>query len=399
MRVNIILVMIIMTISVTSCVEPYSLNNESFEEVLVVEALLTNENKKHIVKLSRTVQLDSNDSSPERVAQVTIVRGDGEEYSFTETVAGTYESDIAFGAMDNFSYKLKIKTMSGELYESREENLPSVAQIDNIYAQAKIRDDKAGVQVMVDGSSTSGEARFFRYEFEETYKIVTPYLVIFDVTIVDTEYQEFDLVFEPRVEPLNVCYRTNYSKGIIQTTALGGGSNVVEMVPVNFIGKEEVKLRDRYSIKIKQYVQSEAAYYYYKVLSDLSNDENIFSNSQPGFVKGNISNTGNNEQVVVGFFEVSSVSSSNRLYFKAEDFGYEKPEYPYNCQVVSLDYADNTTLDGNENQRRKLKELLQSRSYEYLNAQGTAYKLVPIRCSDCTTNPSNTNIMPAFWIE
>jgi hypothetical protein len=78
------------------------------------------------------------------------------------------------------------------------------------------------------------------------------------------------------------------------------------------------------------------AYNYYRTLKSFGSSENIFSSVQPGLLEGNIKaeNEGNN--LVVGYFEVASVTEK-RIYFNYEDlFPAEPlPDYAVSCFPAS----------------------------------------------------------------
>ncbi|WP_339839282.1 DUF4249 family protein, partial [uncultured Flavobacterium sp.] len=56
----------------TSCTEPYAIQNNTFEDVLVIEATVTNELKKQEIKITRTFQLEEKDPTFETNATVYI---------------------------------------------------------------------------------------------------------------------------------------------------------------------------------------------------------------------------------------------------------------------------------------------------------------------------------------
>ncbi len=115
------------------------------------------------------------------------------------------------------------------------------------------------------------------------------------------------------------CYRSENSQDIILANTNSLSEDNVNNLFLTFIDGEDPKVALRYSILVKQYVISRPAYNYYKILDELSSSDNIFSQSQPGYFNGNITNIDNPGEKVIGFFDVSSVSDK-RIFFNHGDF-------------------------------------------------------------------------------
>ena len=60
---------------------------------------------------------------------------------------------------------------------------------------------------------------------------------------------------------------------------------------VRFINRNNYIISHRYSILVRQFVQSNEAFTFYETLNDLSRNESLFSETQPGFLAGNVSST------------------------------------------------------------------------------------------------------------
>jgi hypothetical protein len=144
---------------------------------------------------------------------------------------------------------------------------------------------------------------------------------------------------------------------------------------------------------VKQYVQSQEAYAFYRTLNDLSGSESILSQNQPGFINGNVFSSDNANEKVIGFFEVSSVSSK-RIFINRDDFDlidYTSPPYEVECEEIAPPL-------------NQLLETIQSGNliFYYNNngiprLPGGPYVMVPSKCGDCTK--IGTNIVPDFWEE
>ena len=189
------------------------------------------------------------------------------------------------------------------------------------------------------------------------------------------------------------CYVSDGFSGIHQTSTIGQDNNKVFRFPVRYIDKANPIIKERYSILIKQYVQGLEAFTFYQTLSDLGNVESLLSQGQPGYVTGNVSSETDPDEKILGFFEVSSVSSK-RIFFSYKDFDLDLPPYFVECEHL-ISY-----MIGPDLLRRKLEfENYQVFFYEEKPVNGSAPKMIyHISQSECTDCPLlSTHIKPDFW--
>ncbi|GAA3596270.1 DUF4249 domain-containing protein [Flavivirga amylovorans] len=387
---------------VFSCTEPFSLVTKSFEDVIIVEATITDELKHQQIKVSRTFLLESDKQVFEKNAIVKIETNTNEVYNFSETQDGLYTSDIAFKAIEGLSYKLSISTSDGSSYSSNEEFLPPKAEIKNLYGELVNLNGKIGIQVLVDSNENLGDANFFRYEYEETYKIVVPFYNEYNALITNVigsgKDIEYDIEFELKAQQGKICYSNNYSTEILLANVDGINENALTQVPIRFIPANDPVIRERYSILVKQYVQSAEAYNFYDILKELSADESLLVDNQPGFIQGNMFSLQSSSEKVIGFFNVSTVSTK-RIFFDYSNFEIGLPTYIFDCDLTVLDY----NIDEEPtNEKLLLYESLLFNGYKYVSHVESdnpdlkpTYTIVQSGCGDCTTFSSN--IKPAFW--
>jgi hypothetical protein len=388
-----ILSLIFLSLTVFNCTEKFELKTEDFEDVLVVEATFTDEFKKHEIKISRTFLLEDNAAVIERNANVKIIDSDTNEFVFLDYGNGIYVSDIAFQAVEDVSYQLIINTEDGKEYISNEEFLPKKATIDNLYPELVDIGTDYGVQLFVDTNEDLGDAQFFRYEYEETYKVIAPYFSGTETQV--SNYQvnyngniTYNISVFPNPNLAEVCYATNYS-GIILTNKDAITGNSLTRFPVKYISQDNFSVfKTRYSILVKQYVQSANANNFYRILKELGGDVSLLLDNQPGFIKGNINSQQSEKEKVIGYFDVSSVDSK-RIYFNYEDLGIDLPSYFIDCNVKSLDQAD-------ENQNSELySDLVGGYTVFDHPAFTVLYTIVKKGCADCS--PFGSSIKPEFW--
>lgn len=388
-----------------NCVEEIEFNDSDFNKLLVVKASLNDEFKKHRVELSRINALNSDEDTFETKAIVTIIENSQKTYSFTELPNGIYESKLPFKASLGNQYSLHIKTLDGEMYKSIPEEIQGINNIDKINAKPDTDTFGAeGLTISVESKSTNNDAKYYKYTYSETYKIIAPYFSTKGLKIISDVYP-WKVEEYIHNEKREVCYNTIESINLIQTETNSLSENVA-VLPILFIKKEDFKIAHRYSLEVKQHVQSYEAYTYFKTLNKLSNEENVFSQSQQGFLQGNIIPTKNQGNKVVGFFEVNS-TSKKRIFFNLNEIF---PDHFINtrelCKVFAPALTTFSFIDRVPIPDTDFSPLIDALKNGYLYTDKASfggidmpgpYTIVKKECGDCRVN--GTNIKPNFWID
>jgi len=390
-RVHYSLIMSLLLFMLSSCIESFEGAVDSFEDVLVVNATITNENKKQEVLLSRSFRFEEDTTPTEENAQVMIQTDDGNQYIFEEVLPGKYLSTVAFAAEMNKEYTLMISTQDGKSYTSSSMQLPiQNTNIDNLYAERITNNDGVeGMGIFVDSFDPSGTSNYYRHEYIETFKIIAPFWTPFDIVVIAEGVSTITLDVIMREREERTCYGTNPSRTIIVGSTLALSEDRLSRYNVRFIEQGNYILTYRYSVLVRQYVQSPEAFSYYETLRGLSQSSgNVFSEDQPGFLAGNIFSIDNPSENIAGFFEVATVDEK-RIFFDYEDFfpGEEPPPYIADCIPFS------PSTEGGLGQR-DLLNLIYADEVRFYDFPGV---VVRKECGDCTTLGSN--VAPEFWIE
>jgi hypothetical protein len=370
------------------CIVPYDIELTGFDQVVVVDGVVTTQFKKHKIILGYTFPIEYAQSSSLQGAQVWVEDNVGTMYNFIENSPGEYYSELEFAARDDRDYQLFFKTEEGKLYQSdknRPISSPPIDSIFNRYADiipSNSSEQENGIQFFLDSHDPAGSAKHFRYEWEETYKIVTPYTSVLQYDI------DRDEVIE-RETPINICYSGNTSTALILGTSVGSSVNRIAEMPIRFVSGETDILRNRYSILVRQFAVNNGTYNYYQRIKDSERRGSLFDEQQ-GSVIGNVSSVDNPAETVLGNFEVSGVSVK-RVFFDFADLD-EQLLFPYRYSCTP-DKIVGTSRDS-------LLFYVQ-RGYNILTPPvldadpqitlGLSY------CTDCTTFASS--IKPDFWID
>ncbi len=389
---------VLLCLTITGCTEQYAFKSSEFESILVIEGTITNEVKKQTISLSQVYELEETGPKFATGANVFVADDLGNQYQFVEKDT-VYISLSEFRAEPGRKYQLKIRTKEGKNYISDEQTLTTETKIDNLTASVENMNEETGVQIYVNSYDPTNNSKYYRYEYTETYKIVAPKWSSFQTsmtTIPATPGQPASEIISltPRTTESKTCFSSKNSDKILLTNTNNLSEDRVHF-PIRFISDQNYIMSHRYSIYVKQYVQNFAAHTFYKTLRDMSTSENMFSPKQPGFFYGNITSVEDPTEKVIGFFDVSSVSSE-RIYFNYEDLFPNKPLPPY--YEIDCSTAEYMDCDGPYPcQGGILRYNIRSKSLVYFSTKLGSYLMVKAACGDCTSFSSN--IVPTFWVD
>lgn len=376
-----------------SCVEPFEYKSETFESAIVVEGTITNEEKTQKIMISTTYQLEEDGPVPLGNAEVRVTDDSGREYVFEEEAPGIYVSENPFKAEEGRSYKLEFTTQGDRNYASDPVQFSGTTIIEDVYAQLGNNiEGVTGIEIRVNGKGTPGSSGYYRYEYEETYKIISPFFKSEDI-ILDSNG---NVAIVPKTKEEYTCFKTDPSQNIVISNTTSLNEDNVQGELLRFIPRENPIFAHRYSILVKQYGISREAYAFYQTLKDLSESESLFSQIQPGYLPGNIYSLNNPDENVLGFFGVSSVTEK-RAYFNYKDFynvneGPRPSFTPYCPREIPTNF---TTLVQwiNSSAYVLFEDLLPTPPTNV----PTRYVFVTAECVDCTLIGSN--VVPEFWEE
>jgi hypothetical protein len=272
--------------------------------------------------------------------------------------------------------------------------LTTVSPIQDIVPKITTKEGIRGVGINVKSFDPTNTSKYYRYEYEETYKIIAPKWNAQKAVLIPSFPEDyFEMV--NRTTEAKTCYSTEKSNSILLHNTNDLSEDRVDY-QVRFISDKNYIISHRYSIIVDQYVQNLAAFTFYKTLKDISGSGSILSQNQPGFFFGNIKCEDNPTEKVIGFFDVSS-KSTQRIYFNYADLFPNEPLPPYYipCPETSFKYCFNSG-DPECNGYQVNSNILSNTALVYLlNTPNVV--MVDTPCGDCTSFSSN--VKPSFWID
>ena len=209
-------VLFIILIICGTCSEPYTPEISKYEDILVIDGIITNEPGPYEVRISRSFKYSDSEGQPEHHATVLIKDDQGNIASMEETSPGIYSTiDPDFRGIIGRQYQLYVNTyVDQQVYESEFVELKKVPEIENLYAEfgekASDTELEQGFHIYVDTYDPENQTRYYRYDFVETWEFYVPYPSYYLV-------ESGQLVF--RTERVGDCWKTANSEDILVTTS------------------------------------------------------------------------------------------------------------------------------------------------------------------------------------
>jgi hypothetical protein len=304
-----------------SCVEPFDPEIDSYEEILVVDGIVSDEDISAKVRLSRSYSYNEDRSNPESNAIVIVSDEEGNNFTLSETDDGYYTYDKPdLSPVPGKYYKLYIMTSGGSEYESDYQEMLQVPEIDSLYyidhrgKPSASYINREGVDFFVSTSAEEDKSRYYKWEWEESWKILPP-------------------INYPTIK---YCWQYNQSSGIHIATTENLSENKLENEFIYNVPFSQNKLSIEYTTNIKQYAVTRDNYIYLTKLQKINQGSGGFFDPIPAALSGNVSSITDPDEPVLGFFEASTVSSY-RMYIDREElkYGYVATGFE-DCEVIYI---------------------------------------------------------------
>jgi hypothetical protein len=367
---------VVLALGVVSCVQPYAPEVISQpNNYLVVDGSI-NTGGVTTIRLARSRNLQDSGKIPvESKATLFIEQEGGGRYPLIESaMAGTYTSaslQLAAGKR----VRLAIKTAGQREYLSDYIQVKNTPELDAV----SWRLEPGGVQLYVNTHDPTAQARYYRWEFEETWKFTSAFHSV-------VKWTPTAIVHRP--EDIFNCWGNESSTSIKIGTTLKLSQDIVADYPLQLLPANSGKLRYRYSILVRQYALTPEEHGYWQTLSKTTESIGSIYDALPTQLTGNVHATADAEEPVLGFVGAQTVTQKRIYIDRAElpanwrfDTPYDKcglgeiplPVGPAPNPLVFFRDGTFIPVDGGQG------------NYVY----GTA------ECVDCRLR--GTNVKPGFW--
>lgn len=347
---------------------------------LVVDGLINVGNQEvSVFNLSRTRPIqDSLVDFPEENARVVIEDDIGNQYSLEadNAVSGRYISNPLTLSAER-KYGLRIETADGKRYESEK-----VVPVESPAIDSIVFAETPNLEFYLYSSDPSNSARYFRWQFEETFQTRAQTPSFWAVVNGIIEQANEDTQTES-------CWITQSSTNLLIGNSVELSSAVISRFPLHAIPKPDKRLSIRYSIEVTQFALTQDAYQYFQIIKRNSEEIGGIFDPMPSQLKGNIFNVSNRNEPVIGF--VSAGKSSKRRIFIARSDLNDWPFITtgYDCEVIGA--------ASNPSDYRIYNYPDTSYTFWYFSSgQPPGLVLSKKKCIDCRLS-GGTNSKPSFW--
>jgi hypothetical protein len=370
-------IILLIMLLLKGCIEPFYPGELNTQQSLVIDGMITDREGYHYVRITRSVNYHNPEAMPETGCQVEVINQSGGSIQFYESERGLYEQWIGQDFVKTGEYyKIRIITGSGT-YESEYEAMIPCAPVGDVYY--KIQDQETddpeitlqGIQFYTDLFAPEGYARNYRWELDETWEYHAEYLIRYFWTgngVIDQGHSSDSLFFCWSSEPIREFFSTSMQY-------ISGDS--MSVIPLRYVSNETDRLTVKYSLLVKQYSLSDEAYRYWDQLRKLSQETGGLYETQPPQIRGNIRNINNEDEIVLGNFNVSAMTE--KRIFVTQKFHFF-PYYNYDCTLyMPLGIISN----------------LQTPKYMQPDENGIP-QLADLECFDCRESGGTTE-KPEYW--
>lgn len=372
------------------CKKPYNPPATSTSKsYLIVEGVINIGNDSTVIKLSRTVKLtDKINTNPVLYATVTVEDDQGRTYPLYDLFNnGHYNSVNRLNLLEWQRYRVRIVPAEGGQYVSDFVEVKPTPSIDSIGYNIKYKT----VNLYVSIHDATNKTRFYLWDYDEAWIFHAKYASIY-VLAPSTN----TMVPRARNQMIYNCFASDKSVNIISTSTEKLSGDLVHQGPLTSIALSSEKMESEYSILVRQYALTRAAYSFYQIMKKNTEQLGSIFDAQPSEISGNIHNVANPAKPVVGYISATNVQSK-RMFIKHADLPDDiLPIYPDTCEQDIALYNDRT--GANQVQNVLINPPINYFATSAITAPGggiIGFHYSTRVCVDCTLRGKVDT--PAFW--
>lgn len=268
--------------------------------------------------------LDTVINIPELNAQVFIEDEPGTSYFLQDNNrTGNYTSDKLNLSLLN-KYRLKIETSDGHQYLSDFVAAKKSPPIDSLTWQQ----DK-DVTIYINSHDPDNNTLYYKWDFVETWEHYAPVQTYWIqtnglISLADTTNQT------------DSCWSNANSTSIITGTSVALSQDVISLAPVTTIIKDDIRIKVRYSILVRQIPLTEEAYNYWVIIEKNSQQLGTLFDLQPSQLTGNIHSVNDINEPVIGYV-TAATTQEKRLFINHNELTDWSTDLIYDeCRVITL---------------------------------------------------------------
>ncbi len=271
--------------------------NSPASGILVAEGFINTGNGPTNILLTRVAPLNDIGTIPETDAQVQVQSERGVRINLSETGGGNYSIDQL--QIDSTQrYRIHIRTSDGKDYLSALTEVRTTPPIDSVGFDTA----SDHLTIYVSTHDNRNESVYYEWYYQETWKYFAYTFSNFKYTpagITNRDFEDADTLYN--------CWISNQSTELLLFSTENLSSDVVYKFPLQTISYFTTnRLRDRYSILVKQIVLTKDWYEWKQLLQKNTEQLGSIFDAQPSQTGGNIVCTTDTTAKVIGFVGCTS---------------------------------------------------------------------------------------------
>jgi hypothetical protein len=371
----------------TCCRKPYNPSVVSTSNsYLVVEGIVNSGSDSTIIKLSRTVKLNAqNTVNPLPGATVVVESDQSGTWQLVGDGAGNYTSP-ALNLPSGPNYRIHITTPDGKQYESDYQPVKPTPPIDSIGYTI----DSKGLNLYVNAHDPANNTHYYQWEYNEAWIFHAMYESEF---VLDSASQT--IVPRTNKNQIYYCYANDVSSNLLLSSTAKLAQDVVYRAPLTNIPFNSEKLEVTYLIYLKQYALTGDAYNFYLNVQKTTEQLGSIFDAEPSEVKGNIHNINDASEPVIGWLSVTN-AQTKRVYIGGGIVPIGTTvAYPVTCQQDTALYKDKYGY--NQVQNTLISNPLTDEPTQpiYAGPVIVGFLYSDLQCTDCTIRGKLSP--PWFW--
>jgi len=389
------LLIIILSFILFTCKEPYispvSSPNLGY---LVVEGVINSGAGNTTIRLSRTTQLSDGRRVTEAGALVSLQNENGGNLFFAEVNPGEYQAnDLNLDV--NQKYRLRIAS-NGREYISDCGGVNSNPPVDSV----SWTNESDGLHLFVNTHDPQSLAKYFLWDFTETWEFHSDWAPNCKYNAPNDPYwvtYEDQVIYYKRDSSRWRCFRSDTSTQILIGSSVKYAIDTISS-PLRVIESGSQKLSVLYSINVRQFSLSKDAFEFMEKMKKNSEQLGGVFDAQPTELQGNIHQTSNPNEIVIGFVSICP-SQEKRIFLTADEVGGWN--YSSGCYLITED-NNRDYIKMNNFARDSVTPIILPVEYRDRNPSDPPpngyiinFVAAEARCVDCTLN--GTTVKPSFW--
>ena len=311
---------IFLLVGLLSCVKEFEPNlDDASSKKIVISGKLLDMGGYQYLDITQTSSLKEPERIPIEKCKVVLWSQNGKSWNYSDFGNGVYRLWLNINDLDlTKAYHLEVMLPNHQKIVSVPERFSDCSNIGAIYYERKgyhnelNNEDYSGLQFKIDFKANNSDSRYYLYEVVETSEFHAPMPI---------EWW-YDGVLHHESPPdysKSVCWNTQVINDIYVLNTDNLSKNEYKGLELNFTDNHSQRLAHLYSINVKQYSLSKEAMTYWKQMRINMHQSGGLYNNQPIAVKGNLVNTTNPEQDVLGYFSVNKIKEK-RIFVPVQGF-------------------------------------------------------------------------------